>query len=61
MISNFIDAMTRMPQFYHYCLMFMSPYIGFIFIPAAELRGIQINNIISRHNKLYNIMCLTKG
>jgi hypothetical protein len=28
-----------MLQFHHYCLIFTSFYIGFMFIPAAELRG----------------------
>ena len=43
MISNFVDTMTCMLQFYHYSLIFTSYYIGIEFIPAAELRGIQIN------------------
>ena len=35
--------MTCMLQSYHYSLIFTSFYIGIVFIPAAELRGIQIN------------------
>jgi hypothetical protein len=35
-VSDFINAMTCIKQFYHYCLIFTSSYIGFMFIPAAS-------------------------
>jgi len=61
MISNFIDAMTRMLQFYHYCLIFTSSYIGFMFIPAAELRGIQINKVDAVNNGIEALQAIERG